>query len=367
MKTTAAYGSCAISLVADEGTVRRVREELEPFFLFDSSIDAGARNAVTLRVHPEPLAARPDGAGREVKVDTSLYPHLASTGRYWGNDQRWTVRIDANDSWFVFDRTAQTADMFQPDGKRALTDAVRFIKGIATTAVEKAGAIQVHCAAAVTASGETVLLLGDMWQGKTTLLLELLSKFNVRQLSCDTVVLRPVGTDGIEAIGWPSPFSMSHGTMSDHAQLHPYIPEERKRLDYETLWREGRKSVLTSKQIVELFDTTIEPRGANIALCLIARFKPNELTALARVANERELVEHLRAVYLGSRDPIYHNWTRYFIVENDEIEQNIRAMASRLLAGTSCWTMTWAPSAESLMKRLPILARSHKTLSSLFR
>jgi thymidine kinase len=60
----------------------------------------------------------------------------------------------------------------------------------------------------VVVDGQAILILGDMWQGKTTLLLEMLDQFDVKQLSCDTVVLTPTRADGgdakeVAADSWP--------------------------------------------------------------------------------------------------------------------------------------------------------------------
>jgi hypothetical protein len=68
-------------------------------------------------------------------------------------------------------------------------------------------------------------------------------------------------------------------------------------------------------------------------------------------------------VYLGSRDPIYHNWHGYIEVADSTIDQNIQQMARRLFACCDVHTLTWAPSAVSLLKRVAPLGRVHKDLS----
>src|SRR5439155_15225336 len=128
----------------------------------------------TLHGHMSPFPSLPSGAGEGLDVDTSLYEHLASNGRRWGDDVHWTVRIDLTGSYFVFDREAARIDLYQPHFRSCLVDTVRLIKGIVTTGIEKNGAIQIHSAGVVLDDEQAVLIAGDMWQGKTTLLLELL-------------------------------------------------------------------------------------------------------------------------------------------------------------------------------------------------
>lgn len=175
--------------------------------------------------------------------------------------------------------------------------------------------------------------------------------------------LLPSVARGVAVRGWPSPFSVSHGTLSDHPPLYDHFPAERRKVPYEQLWKEGKKTILKSAEVVERFGTTLDPEAPKIDLLLVVRFKPDEPTAIVCLETKAELVDHLRTVYLGSRDPIYHNWHRYVVCSEDQIDANIDAMAELLLASADVRVMTWAPSAESLMKRVPALARQHKDLT----
>lgn len=361
---TLTFAGVRLGLSAPAEVAAAIRDEVEPFF------EIGPR-------HPDPLVeialvagptgavrARCDGPGEPVAVDTSLYPHLASTGTRWGSAERWVVRIDATGTYASFDRGARRIEVVQPDPALLIRDGVRLVKGLLTPALEAQGAIQVHASAVTTEAG-AVLLLGEMWQGKTTLLLQMLSEFDIRQLSCDTVVLRE-GEDGaVSAHGWPSPFSVSHGTLADHPELHSAIPPERRSLSYDTLWREGRKAVLRSSDVVARFGTTLDPASPRLAACIIARFAPAEETGLRRVESAAELVEFLPRVYLGSRDPIYHNWHGYVTCDDAAIDRNMERVGAALFAQTPVYEMVWAPSAVSLLKRVPELGRAHKTLGPL--
>ncbi|HEU5319602.1 MAG TPA: hypothetical protein VFX28_02280, partial [Methylomirabilota bacterium] len=152
-----------------------------------------------------------------------------------------------------------------------------------------------------------------------------------------------------------------------HPRLFDCLPAERRAVAYDRLWAEGKKTVLTSAQVVERFGTALQPSAPRVSTCLVVRFKPEEPTGLQPVTDADALVAHLRAVYLGSRDPIYHNWHRYIVCDDATIERNIRQAAARLLREAAVSTLTWAPSAVSLMKRVPRLARAHKHLGELLR
>jgi hypothetical protein len=358
------YGNESIALHINKDFSDEINAQLEPFFLISPEQNESSP-LIDVRFLKEEFTDIPVGEGESIDVDTSLYVHLASSGKLWKLKDRWVVNIHLTGSWFVFDSNKKEVLFYQPNDEFALTDIVRLIKGLITVAVELKGALQLHSSAVNTDSG-SILLLGDMWQGKTTLLLELISNFNVSQLSCDTVVLSDTEEDGIAIHGWPSPFSMSHGTMSDHEKLHPFIPEERLKLSYDDLWKEGKKSVLTSQAVTELFGTSIVPRSEKLTTCIIARFNPKEPIGLRNISDVKELEDALRLVYLGSRDPIYHNWHCYFNCTDDIIENNIKAKAKKLLSTVQVIEMNWAPSAESLFKRITPLSQAHKTSGSLF-
>ncbi|HLL46751.1 MAG TPA: hypothetical protein VK399_08570 [Longimicrobiaceae bacterium] len=366
-EATLTFSGLALGLSGPEEILSAIRGEVEPFFHIGPR---GGPTTVDLSLaseNPAAVAARCEGPGEVVAVDTSLYAHLASMGRRWGSPRsdRWVVRVDTTGTYVLFDRSAARIEVVQPQPELQARDAVRLIKGLLTSGLESCGAIQVHASGVTTRDGG-VLLLGEMWQGKTTLLLELLSEFHTRQLSCDTVVLHEEEEDGgISAHGWPSPFSVSHGTLADHPVLHDAIPLERRTLAYDTLWREGKKSVLHSSEVVARFGTALDPSTRHLAACIIARFAPAEETRLRRVETVDELLRFLPSVYLGSRDPIYHNWHGYFTCDDAAIDRNMERVGTALFAQTPVYEVIWGPSAVSLLKRVPQLERAHKTLGPL--
>jgi hypothetical protein len=69
-------------------------------------------------------------------------------------------------------------------------------------------------------------------------------------------------------------------------------------------------------------------------------------------------------MYLGSRDPIYHNWHRWLTASDELLEANITTTAERLASSVPIYRMVWAPGPRSLLKRVPALARAHPVLSA---
>lgn len=357
------YAGIRIGLEAPAPIVEAVTSELAPFFRFRPAGAGRPLLSLHVREAPLPEAVRQQtwDSGEEVAVDTSLYAHLASAGRRWRLDEGLLVRIDATATHFHFRDRPRQVSLYQPRRDLAIRDAVRAVKSLITPAVELAGGVQLH-AAAVCRRRAASLILGDMWQGKTTLLLELLAEFEVDQLSCDTTVLLPRPDGSIRAHGWPSPFSVSHGTLADHAQLGRFFPPERRGADYDQLWREGRKTVLASEEVVAAFGRRLVPAAKSVATCLLVHFSPEERTRIERVGDVTVLANHLKTVYLGSRDPIYHNWHRYLVASDERIDGNIAKVSDLLFEQTEVYEMWWAPSAASLMKRVPEFARAHPHL-----
>lgn len=363
----AAIGTVAVALRLPTDIEEHLRDQLEPFI---SLREAGRMTPVLeLELRPDVVPAiwRDMREGEQVVVDTSLYRHLASDGLRFPVHGGYVVRIELTQSHVFFDAATRRVKVYQPDPHKLVLDGARTLKSLLTVSAETLGGVQLHSSAVTLEDGRGVLLLGDMWQGKTTLLLELLAGFRVKQLSCDTVLLLPEADGRLSAHGWPSPFSISHGTMSDYPELATFFPENRRNIRYETLWREGKKTVLTSEQVVEQFGTGIAPNTRALAHCILVRFRPDEATGLTSISDPTELAALLGAVYLGSRDPIYHNWHRYVVAADTLIDRNIEAMSTRLLRTCPVTVLTWAPSAASLLKRIPELGHAHKHLSRLLR
>lgn len=366
--TRVAYGPILLGLIAPPEVVEAVQASMAPFFDFrpGSGTEPFEALIVGLTSHgaPDDPARRPEP--ERVQVDTSYYAHLRSEGERWEDDESILVHIDLHDTWVHIDKKGARLEVRQPHPAYLAVEIERLIKSLTTIFAERAGAIQCH-AAGVTGRDDpepaAILLLGDMWQGKTTVLLEMLNHFKVDQLSCDTVMIFPRAAGGDLVRGWPSPFSVSHGTMSDHEALTGSIPGGRQSLSYDQLWKEGRKSVFRSADIVELFGAGLRPGCRKIAATILLRFRWDEPVGIRAVESVEDLRAVLKDVYLGSRDPIYHNWHRWSFTSEDAIENNIAAIAAELLEDSPVHQITWAPSVVSLLRRIDPVAPLHRHAS----
>lgn len=353
------FGKYCLSITSTNENIISIEEEVGPFFSFiepsnDKKVIGSIRH-INEKIYPP---RNVDGC--VVEVDTSLYRHLSSKGMRWDQEDNITCRIDKTNSWFYFDKESNDILIYQADNSLFVLDVIRLVKSLFTIQCENYGGVQLHASAINTENG-SVLLLGDMWQGKTTLLLELMSKFVVSQISCDTIVLDKAENGSIAVNGWPSPFSVSHGTMSDHEQLRGFVPEERKDIAYSDLWKQGKKTVFSSKYITKLFDSSIVPMSDNIHSVLYVRYNPDEKLGFRVIDNQEEVEEILNIVYLGSRDPIYHNWHKFIVCNHDKIKSNIKSMAKLILDKTNVLVLNWGPSAESLFRSIPLFDQIHKS------
>jgi len=364
-RRTVTIGPVCLDMLLPDAVEAQVRAELEPFLVMADEPGRAATLRVELVADRVPASWSDVAQGESVAVDTSRYRHLASAGLRFPVDGGYVVHIQATGTHVFFAGSARRVVVHQPDPRLLALDGIRTIKSLVTVLAESAGGVQLHSSAVTLDDGRGVLVLGDMWQGKTTLLLELLSAFRVRQLSCDTVVVFPNAGGGLGAHGWPSPFSVSHGSLSDHPELAGHFPQERRDVPYDTLWREGMKAVLTSGEVVRAFGTGIAPSAAALAHCIVTRFRSDGPVGLTRLTEPAAVVEELRTVYLGSRDPIYHDWHGYVPVDDELIRGNLERIGELLVRICPVTVLTWAPSATSLLKRIPELGSAHKHLGTL--
>lgn len=359
---TVAHAGLEVELLAPEATGAAIEAALAPFFAVRPGPSPTARVRLELVAGDPPDGERAPGRdGVAVAVDTSLYAHQASTGTRWELRGGHLVRIDATGTLVLVRRGERLVRAWQPDARALELDGIRALRGLFTQGAEAGGAVQLH-AAGVVADGRGILVVGDMWQGKTTLLLELLSSFRLDQLSCDTTVVRVEPDGRLFAAGWPSPFSVSHGTLADHPELGAHFPPARRGTAYATLWAEGKKAVLTSRQVADAFGVQLVPEVPDLSAVLVVRFRPDEPTRVERLGDPARLLELLRPCYLGSRDPIYHDWLDFFAVDPLAIDANLERVARRMLERELVHEMTWAPSPTSLLKRVPVLSRAHPHL-----
>jgi hypothetical protein len=363
------YWCVGIDLLASEELAKGILNELQPFFTLEQTIPAECLGRLELAQTAAPpglLERLTRVDGKRIDVDTSLYPHLRSAGTRWELDGDRVTRIDATDTYCAVAGKERAVTLWQPDGDLLCRDAARFLKTALTYGLEARGFGQFHAAAVSTTRGATVIF-GDMWQGKTTLVLEMLAAYRCALLAWDTLMIgaRPESSIPPVCVGWPSPFSISHGTLADQPDLCAFFPEERRQTPYWTLWKEGKKIRLDGPTVARAYGTDIDRNERTITGAIFAKFQPDQPTRIERVDREELLLQELQKVYLGSRDPIYHNWHDFIDVPSTRIDETIAGVAASLVATVPCYELVWAPSAVSLLNRVDAIASSHRHLGPL--
>jgi hypothetical protein len=218
-------------------------------------------------------------------------------------------------------------------------------------------------ASGVVTSGGCVLFAGDSRNGKTTTLLESMAGFEVAMLSCDTTIVAGVDS-ALRARGWPSSFSVSIGTMHDYADLHPHLEPEMRELGYAEAWGIHPKHVLDTHAVSTAASWELCPEAelrAIVALELSTEGKGVGISPLS----DKGLNEFLGGVMLGSADPLYPDWHRFW--------EHASGIRCRPLVDLGEWvrrgrleaySMRWAPHPQALLRRIPVLDDVHRhTLS----
>jgi hypothetical protein len=367
------YSDASIELDGPDGVLEAVERTLAPFFCLTDSPASLPLGQLVLRCADAPaeiVASLAAATADRIEVDTSLYQHLRSSGRSSRTGSHHFSRIDATGTICeVCPRvTAPSALLYQSDSEKLVLDTGRFLKGAFTYGLETHGRGQFHSAAVATRDG-AILVMGDMWQGKTTLVLEMLANLDCALLAWDTLVVG-CGSgvhDFATCCGWPSPFSVSHGTLADQAALHRYFPDDRRDVRYQDLWREGKKSRLTAQDVAAAYAVDIVRQPVAINTVFFVRFAPTAATGLFRLEGAEDIRTHLARVYLGSRDPIYHNWHKFYEVGPPQIETILGCVAENLAETAQCFEMVWAPSAISIMSHVDSFVRSRKHVGTLLR
>jgi hypothetical protein len=298
----------------------------------------------------EALSREPD----TIQIDTSLYRDLASTGARVGTQSHYAIRITSTATVCVFDKDKNRIGLFNLEPEALERDLLRILKSLAMLSAELRGCLIVHASGVVLPDGRAALFLADSRNGKTTILLEALTKFRTAMLSCDTSILRLEGQD-LLARGWPSNFSLSLGTAYDYLPLYSLLSQVDTGLDYATAWRVWDKRVLQTDAVLAALDCGLVPE-AKVASVTCLRYDPTGTTGVLPIRSPDHLADWLRRTYLGSRDPLYPNWHRFLEVDDSQICAAINHYSERMfVAGVTAYEMCWAPSPESLLRMVPEL------------
>jgi hypothetical protein len=305
--------------------------------------------------------ARLEGEGSVVTVDASLYKETSSRGFRFKGRRGYAIFVEKTRSVCLFRPDAGAIHVLNEDEDALARDTVRLVKSLVSLDAERRGHIILHASGAVLGGRQGVLFLGDSRNGKTTILLEVLDRFDAAMLSCDTSVLR-LEEGRLVARGWPSNFSASIGTVFDYEGLSPLVPKDKRGLSYREAWDIFDKHVLDTMDVITCLGCSVVPEHpVHVLVCL--RFDPSARTAIAPIGDCAAIQEWLTRVYLGSRDPLYPNWHGFWSVDDRGIDESIATFAERIAnSGIRVYQMDWAPGPEALLRRVDELDRhSRKT------
>jgi len=299
--------------------------------------------------------------GSEITVDASLYTDLSSRGRRLDFRDDYAILVEKTRTLHVFEPKERRITLFNPAESRLQCDLGRLLKSLISLHSEQRGHIMIHASGVVLADHIGVLFLGDSRNGKTTILLEVLSRFDADMLTCDTSILR-VEDDHVVARGWPSNFSVFLGTMLDYPGLYPLFPEDKRHLTYNQAWDVFDKHVLESHKVAASLSTRIQSeQTVGAFVCL--NFAPEAPTGLSLLEDRSTIGDWLQRVYLGSQDKAYPNWHGFWTIDDETISYNIENFVDHLANhGTPVYLLNWAPGPEQLLRKIPLLdSRSYKT------
>lgn len=293
--------------------------------------------------------------GDEVIIDASLYKESSSNGRRYDlNEFEYLILVEKTNSLFDFNKKNKSIKVYNSDKEALSKDTIRLIKSLISLQCEANNAVMLHASGIVVGEKDAVLLLGDSRNGKTTILLEALTKFEGSMLSCDTSIIHKKD-DKVIARGWPSNFSVSFGTMHDYEVLYKFLTGDKASLSYTQAWDIYDKHVLDAKEVVKSMATEFNPE-AIVKTLIFLNFNPAAKTGIRQLLNKDEVAGWIKKVYLGSIDHLYPNWHKYIEISVQQIERNISSFVDSLYDNTiDVYEMNWAPSPESLLRRVSTL------------
>jgi hypothetical protein len=363
-KRAAASGQDVLSYVDDAyaiaGPPALRQKVIAAFDPFATPAPPEIRPAVQVCAVPEAAPANlldwVETAGERIDIDISLYP-TATDG--------WCVRVGGTRlvlarktrTLFTLAPDSHLAGVFNADPIALEIDTMRLLKSLIALHCEARGMRLLH-ASGIEFGGCSVLFAGDSRNGKTTMLLEAMAGFEAGMLSCDTSIAYET-TSGLRVRGWPSNFSVSVGTMLDFSDLLAHLTPSMRKLSYLEAWDIHPKHVLRAADVVAGANWRIQP-GGRLAAIVTLTLSPEGgigLTPLSGV----ELDEFLAAVTLGSADPLYPDWHGFWKEAPPPNARPLLQLGEWVRTGElEAYAMRWAPPAQTLLRRVPVLDRIHR-------
>lgn len=349
-----------LEINAPDFIIKDIENKLSPFInIQDPTRYQSEVSIQSFQEEPEQNFIDKAAQGKDIVIDASLYKELSSAGkRYDINQDEYIISIKATGSLFLFNRKKKTIKIFNSNLEALSKDTLRLIKSLISLQCELSGAIMMHASCIVVGNNESVLFLGDSRNGKTTILLEALTKFEGTMLSCDTSLIE-IRDNDVRVRGWPSNFSVSFGTMHDFKDLSGFLTSEKAALSYTNAWKIYDKHVLDTKKVIKTLNTEITPE-ASLKTLVFLNFDPGAETGISQLQARNKISAWIKKVYLGSLDELYPNWHKFWEISASKIEVNIESFVDLTIAkNIEVYEMNWAPAPESLLRKVNTLEPYH--------
>jgi len=357
-----AYGPLAVELDLAAGAAE-VGEFLEAYLTPYFVVEPAGAGAVVARVQVE---VGPPPPGTPDFMDAPMTPVDRSGGflRCDGatvdrGSVRW-VQMRPHGTLVRVQRDSSEITLWSATSERAKVPALRVIEDVVLNEVQRRGCVVLHASAVVAKEG-AVLAVGNKGAGKTSLLCEALHGFAVAKLANDNVCLMPGAGGRVLARGWPAFFKMGAATVASFPELAAdFPPLVRDTLwDDDALWRVYEKVALYPGQGAERFGAPLVAEG-ELAALLFTRFRADAPPGLQR-AEPEGLPDRVRPFLQGIGNPNHTEWLGLNPVDPARVEASLTALLDGPPAGVAVYELSWAPSLEALLARIPELRPLKKT------
>lgn len=357
------YGPHAIELEfvgAAAEVAEFLRAYLTPFFGVEPAGAGPVAARVRVEVGPAPADAPSFAAAPVSPVDRSKGFLRCDGATVERDGVRW-VEIRPHGATVRIDRSASEVRVWCSTAERARVPALRVVEDVMLNEVQRQGGVVVH-ASAVVADGGAVLAVGNKGAGKTSLLCEALHGFSVAKLANDNVCLMPGPRGGVVARGWPAFFKVSAATAASFPELAgDFPPGERATLwDDDALWRVYEKVALYPGQGAQRFGAALAAE-AELAALIFTRFRADAPPELRR-GDTADLPGRLHPFLQGIGNPNHAEWLGLNPVDPARVDASLEALFGASAAPVAVYELSWAPSLEALLGRVPELRPLKKTL-----
>jgi hypothetical protein len=273
---------------ADEGMLERAWGGYRRVF---DVVDEEPGQALAWLLEYEGPDAAPALAGRRVRVEHELT----------------AIRVPVEDGYELHlpERGAivrRTPGRVAVRGERRIaTELLRkALRQVVTRAEQRQGMVQLHASAVADERGRVLAFMGPREAGKTTTLTASLLRCRLRMVTNDRLCLVAQGEPGPLVYGWPTDYTVGHGTLQA-AGLWERVPPERRDLT--------QKMHFSPEEFAALCGATYAPRGHLAAIAFMRLDLSGDACELAGRAADDAIPEIMTShVFTVDEDEDHPDW-----------------------------------------------------------